>query len=387
VLQLVSDGDIDLDEPIAAYAPELAAAPNGIGRLVTTRHLLSHTSGLPCDLDDGGPAASSFRRHALAAGGLELVHRPGTAFSYSNTGFVLIGLIITEVTGMSWWDAVESLVLGPLGIEPAFLADPRIPPRRRPLVAGHSVNTRLRRTVRVEPEHPLFDAPAGGLAGSAADLVAFARMQLGAAGGAGLLAAPEIELMRTGAGELTPFGLAAGWGLGLARFRAGGTDWFGHDGTTGGTSAHLRFAPKRALALALTTNAVNGLRLWEDVLAALRDTGLEVGNYPSPKIAAGPAAEPPGCAGDYRNGDVRYCVARGEDGALYVDLDDGLRRDLTFYEGLRFCAEAPATDEPPVAGRFVRDGDTGDIGSMEIGGRVARRGGSVRGIERRKAGV
>jgi CubicO group peptidase (beta-lactamase class C family) len=362
VMRLAAEGDLDLDEPVGAMIPELAGASKRFDEIVTARHLLSHTSGLPCDFPENGAAPASFRRHALVARGLEPIQPPGVAFSYSNAGFVLCGLLIEDVTGLSWWDAVESLALDPLGVEPVFCADPRNPPRRGPSVSGHSVSLKLGRTVPVDPLYEPFDAPAGGLAGSAADLLAFGRMHL---------ADPELKRMRTGAGGVTPFGLAAGWGLGLARFRAGDVDWFGHDGTTDGTTCHLRFEPDSGVVLAMTTNAGNGLRLWEELLAGLGEAGLEVGNYPAPTVTARPAAEVPGCAGEYLNGDVRYVIARGGDGRLTVDLDDGLRRHLTFYEGLLFSAEDPTGTEVPVAGRFVRGGDA--IRLMEIGGRVARR--------------
>lgn len=369
VLQLVSSGDLDLDKPIGSYLSELALSRNGIEHTVTVRQLLSHSSGLPCDFDENGPPAPSFRRYALSAGTLEPVYQPGTAFSYSNAGYVLLGLLIDEISWMSWWDAIESLLLDPLDIEPAFCADPRIPARNRTIVSGHSVTDR--RTISIQPAIPVFDAPAGGLAGSAADLVAFARMHLGDA--PALLAGPDRELMRTGAGELTPFGLASGWGLGIARFRSAQADWFGHDGTTDGTTCHLRFEPVSRVALALTTNGVNGLRLWEDVLAALRAEGLDVGNYPAARLPGGPVPAVPECVGVYRNGDVEYVVTQAQDGAWSVDLDDGIARNLTFYQGLRFCAEAPGTGEPTVAGRFLREPGTGEIGLMEIGGRAARR--------------
>lgn len=387
-MQLVSDGDIDLDEPIGEYLPELAFAANGLDRLVTTRHLLSHTSGLPFDFDADGECASSLRRHALASRTLELVHRPGSAFSYSNVGFVLTGLLIEGITGMSWWDAVESLLLRPLDIEPTFCVDPRIPPQRKPTVTGHSVHATLRRTIPVEPLCPLFLAPAGGLGGSAADLVAFGRLHLDAfADVAGLLARPEIELMRADVCGVTPFGLATGWGLGLARFRAEDADWFGHDGTTDGTTCHLRFEPGRGVALAVTTNAITGMKLWEDVLRCLRELGLDVGTYQAPTTTARSVTGVPDCLGDYFNGDVRFSVLRNGDGAFQLDMDDGVRWDLTFYEGLQFCAEVPTGDEPPVAGRLVRDGDTGEITVMEIGGRVARRRDPVSGVDQRRKGV
>jgi CubicO group peptidase (beta-lactamase class C family) len=356
-LQLVAAGDVALDDPIGRYLPGLAGAPNGIDRLVTLRHLLSHTSGLPCDFDES--AASSRGARTMA-----LVHPPGTAFSYSNAGFVLAGSLIGEVTGMNWWEAVEALVLRPLGIEPAFCAAPPDRPLHRPVVSGHSVRTR---TVPVEPLFPVADAPAGALAGSAADLVAFGRGHLGAR----LPHGGQLAAMRTGGGNVTPFGLADGWGLGLARFEANGVDWFGHDGTTDGATCHLRFEPGSGVVLAVTTNASCGLALWDDLLDALRDDGLAVGTYPAPRIAARKVPEIPDCLGDYLNGDVRYSLVRTADGAVRADLDDGLLRELTFYEGLRFCAEFP--HEPPVAGRFVLDPETGAIGSVEVGGRVARR--------------
>ncbi len=353
VLQLVAAGDLGLDDPIGTYLPGVAGAPNGIDRLVTPRHLLSHTSGLPCDFDQSG-ARGQVRTMAL-------VHPPGTAFSYSNAGFVLAGALIAEVTGMSWRDAVETFVLLPLGIEPAFCTGRP----GRPVVAGHSV--RARRTVPVEPLIPASDAPAGALAGSAVDLVEFARAHLDGR----LPHGDQLAAMRTGGPDVTPYGLADGWGLGLARFHADGVDWFGHDGTTDGTTCNLRFEPHSGVVLALTTNASCGLALWDDLLAALRDAGLAVGTSRAPRNAAREVAEIPDCLGDYVNGDVRYSLVRTPDGAVRVDLDDGLLRDLTFYEELRFCAEFP--DEPPVAGRFVLDPDTGEIGAVQVGGRVARR--------------
>jgi CubicO group peptidase (beta-lactamase class C family) len=349
VVQLAAAGDLGLDDPIGTYLPRLAGAPNGVDRVVTPRHLLGHTSGLPCDVEKPGAVRIT-----------TLLHRPGTAFSYSNAGFVLAGSLVADVTGMSWQDAVESFVLMPLGIEPAFCTGPVA----RPVVSGHSVRAR---TVPVEPLFPMADAPAGALAGSAADLVTFGRAHLDGR----LPHSGRLADMRTGGRDVTPYGLADGWGLGLARFRAGDTDWFGHDGTTDGTTSHLRFEPHSGVVLALTTNASCGLALWDDLLAALRDAGLPVGTYPAPRIAARAVAEVPDCLGDYVNGDVRYSLVRTADGAVRVDLDDGLLRDLTFYEGLRFCADFP--DEPPVAGRFVLDQDTGEIGSVEVGGRVARR--------------
>jgi len=372
VMQLVSDGDVDLDEPIGTYLQELETAQNRVGQIVTARHLLSHTGGLPSDFDPVGVSAPTLRRYALGCGDLRLICRPGLAFSYSNVGFVLAGRLIEAVTGMSWWEAAESMLLGPLGIEPAFCAEPRIPARRWPSVSGHSVNLARDKVISVDVASPVFLAPVGGLACSASDLVKFGRMHIGPA--AGPLDADHLGLMRQGAAGAVPFGLADEWGLGLARFRTELADWFGHDGTHRGTTCHLRFDPARGTVLAVTTNAsAAGLRLWEGVLRGLRDTGLDVGSYRMPQAAANRTSDKPDCVGRYVNGDIRYSVSRDDDGALRIDLGNGIPAQMTFYDGLVFSARDEAGDELPIIGRFVCDPDDNEIALMDIGGRVARR--------------
>src|SRR5204862_3440360 len=119
---LVSDGDLELDAPIAEYLPELRRKAQDDGRL-TLRHLLSHTGGLPSDREH--PGASTLRRHALDAfRELDPLDRPGRAFSYSNIGYVIAGHLIEVATGMSWWEAMEIVLLKPLGQSPTSVVGP-----------------------------------------------------------------------------------------------------------------------------------------------------------------------------------------------------------------------------------------------------------------------
>lgn len=372
-MQLVAAGDLDLDEPIGTYLPEMSRG--GLARQVTARHLLSHTSGLPSDFEPDEPATRSLARFARDCVELAPVCPPGTTFSYSNVGYVLIGHLIEVLTGTSWWEAMESLLLGPLGIEPAFCVDPRQWPRQGPTAVGHSVNLARGRVVPVKPMCQLCDAPAAGLAGSASDLLALGRMHIEKwPGFDDLFAGLDLEEMRRDAGGGEPFGLAAGWGLGVAIFRCGSTTWFGHDGTTdGGTTCHLRFDPASGVAIAVTTNAISGFRLWEGLLRNLGDAGLAIGSYTRPAITPERTTDVPDCVGDYVNGDVRYRVSRTPDSRLRLDLGDGERTELTFRGGLVFSAEEPSGDELPIVGRFVRDQRHGEIELMEISGRVARR--------------
>src|SRR5262249_50513397 len=50
-----------------------------------------------------------------------LIQPPGAGFSYSNLGYVLAGHLVEAVTGMGWSEAVESVLLRPLGIDPVFV--------------------------------------------------------------------------------------------------------------------------------------------------------------------------------------------------------------------------------------------------------------------------
>lgn len=110
---------LDLDAPIIDWVPELTLADGRAGE-VTARHLLSHTSGLP-DVADygwhdpqlGDDALIEFAR---SLSGWRLQAEPGSAFSYSNAGFELLGLLLSRATGTTFENAVRQQVLAPLGM-------------------------------------------------------------------------------------------------------------------------------------------------------------------------------------------------------------------------------------------------------------------------------
>jgi CubicO group peptidase (beta-lactamase class C family) len=109
---LVADGDLELDEPVRDHLDPAERAR--LDPALTLRHLLSHTGGLPSGPSPADVRATSLRRYVqdYAQGGLA---HPGTHFSYSNVGYVLTGRVIEAVTGMGWQEAVESMLLAPLG--------------------------------------------------------------------------------------------------------------------------------------------------------------------------------------------------------------------------------------------------------------------------------
>jgi CubicO group peptidase (beta-lactamase class C family) len=362
---LAADGDLELDAPVGDYLPEL----RDLGDQVCVGRLLSHTSGLAADPDSDEAATSRLRYVLDYCRPRLLIQPPGVGFSYSNLGYVLTGQLIETITGMSWWEAMESILLRPLGIEPAFLGSAA--PPTRPLATGHSVNLALGRSRPVQQRLSRAEAPAGGLLVSASDLVALALLHVWP-GEPGLLPAPAAARMRQVAPAANPFGLADGWASGLALFRHDGTDWFGHDGNGIGTSCHFRVDPVAGRVVALTCNASTGYGLWQDVLDALGRTGMPIGRHqPHASDRAVPA--PPGCLGSYRNGGLEYVVTSTGDGLLRFSVEGDVFDKIVCHDDLTFSVPDPTSIFQVFTGRFLPDRATGEIDGIQTGGRLARR--------------
>jgi CubicO group peptidase (beta-lactamase class C family) len=366
---LVSDGDLDLDTPITAYLPDLRRTSDHAARL-TLRHLLSHTSGLPSDREH--PRTSSLRRHVLdCLRELDPLDRPGHAFSYSNIGYVLAGHLIEAVTGMTWWEAMEMVLFKPLDLAPGFVVGPAA---RRQTATGHSVNPALGRVRPVRQSLAVVEAPAGAIAASASDLVVLGRLLAGQ-DDSDLIDPAVLAEMRAPIPGAEPFGVADGWGLGLALFGDGDTMWFGHDGTAEGTSCHLRFEPVSGTVVALTTNGSTGIPVWHELVTVLRGLGLPVGDYDGARRVASstvPLAEYAGCVGGYRNGEMEYSVRQyGE--KLQLTVDDEPYGELVLYRDLIFAVRDQDTGAIDQTGRFLRDRRCGEIAWIQVGGRLARR--------------
>ncbi|KDN24270.1 beta-lactamase [Amycolatopsis rifamycinica] len=344
VLALAADDDLDLDEP----AGEVLGVP-GLSDQLTARRLLSHTSGLPSDPAD---VTGSCLRQVRDA---EPVCPPGTSFSYSNVGYALVGLLIEAVTGMTWREAVEAILLRPLEIEPVYVGDAAA-------VTGHSHSGRP-----VEQVLPPMLEPAGALALSAADLVELGRVHLGKPGLLDVVTAADMH-RRVPLAE--PYGLADGWGLGLAHFGDEHDDWLGHDGTADGTSCHLRIDQAGECVVAFTANGVGGAELWRAVADELRDLGLTLPHQRFREPGARSVPMPSGDFGTYRNGAVDYTIRPDGRGACLV-VDGEVFPELTRYDDATFTVRDPATGRAAPCGRFR--GTPGAATAVEIGGRLARR--------------
>ena len=367
VLLLADDGDLDPDEPAAELLPELGDIPE-----VTVRHLLSHTAGLPTGPDSDSAVGTTVSRYLSAVcTAHSALFPPGTGFSYSNAGYVAAGRILSEVTGMTWQEALGALLLEPLGIVPAFLGEAA---PARPVASGHALNTA---TGLLRPAHQNLapvEAPAGALLASAEDLAALGRAVIGRSTA---LPTAVADRMRRPEPAADPGALADSWGLGLALFRQDGRVWCGHDGNAQGTSCHLRADPDSGVVVAFTGNSGGATALWRDLAAELaRLTGVRVPTGPAADSRRGPVVPLADCAGTYRNGGTEYAVKLDGDGTPTLSVDGDYPIPLVCYADLTCDLVDPATGRVEPGGRFHRDPATGAIDRLQISGRTARRTGT-----------
>jgi CubicO group peptidase (beta-lactamase class C family) len=134
VLLLRDEGRLRLDDPVAAHVPELASLryPTTDSPPITIRHLLTMTAGLPTDDPWGdrqqGLDLAEFSK--LLAGGLSFAWVPGTRFEYSNTGYGILGRLITNVAGVEYRDVVRDRLLRPLGMASTGYLESEVAPER-----------------------------------------------------------------------------------------------------------------------------------------------------------------------------------------------------------------------------------------------------------------
>lgn len=129
-LQLVEQGKLDLDQPIARYLPDLPESLHAI----TTRQLLCHQSGIPhyrngpvipaADMDPG-PAEQDPRVAIRRFLHSPLVHEPGAQMSYSSHAYVLLTAVVQAAGGQPIADQIQQRIAGPLNMSSFQLDQPR----------------------------------------------------------------------------------------------------------------------------------------------------------------------------------------------------------------------------------------------------------------------
>jgi CubicO group peptidase (beta-lactamase class C family) len=135
LMTLVEDGKVSLSDSILKYFPD---GPDA-WRAVTVRNLLTHTSGIPNYTDGMIDLRKDYTEDDFErlTKGLTLEFPPGSSWKYSNTGYVLLGIIIHRASGKFYGDLLRERVFGPLGMKTArVMSEQDIVPNR---AAGYSL--------------------------------------------------------------------------------------------------------------------------------------------------------------------------------------------------------------------------------------------------------
>jgi CubicO group peptidase (beta-lactamase class C family) len=129
VMMLVEEGKMSLDDRIGKY---IENAPD-LWKDITVRHLLTHTSGLSNDLYDHIDMRQDYTEDELVQqiAALPLDFQPGEKWSYSNPGYVMLGILIHKATGKFYGDLLREKIFGPLGMTTArIISEADIVPNR-----------------------------------------------------------------------------------------------------------------------------------------------------------------------------------------------------------------------------------------------------------------
>ncbi|MFL1375797.1 serine hydrolase domain-containing protein [Nocardiopsis protaetiae] len=317
-MQLVDEGALDLDAPVAEVLPELRLADPRVARRVTMRHLLTHTSGIDGDVfTDTGRGDDCLERFVGRLDEAAQNHPLGATFSYCNSGFVLAGRVIEELTGMTWDRALRERLCDPLDLEHTVTL-PEEALRFRTAVGHDSEGGGPPRPVPVW-SLPRSTGPAGLITATAGDVLAFARLHLAggtAPDGTRLLSEHSARAMARSQVELPDKdSLGDSWGLGWIRFGWDGRRLVGHNGNTLGQSAFLRVLPEQDLAVTLLTNGGAAKDLYQELFG---EVFTELAGVAVPEPVRPPAVPVPVTArrylGRYERAGTRIDILEGGDG-------------------------------------------------------------------------
>ncbi|KJQ55930.1 D-alanyl-D-alanine carboxypeptidase precursor [Microbacterium sp. SA39] len=344
VMQLVDEGLVELDAPIRQYLPEFALADEAAASTITVRQLLSHRSGIEGDIfTDTGRGDDAVSSYLTLLGDAAQIFPPGSFFSYSNAGYVVLGRLIEVLRETTWEQALIEHIATPLGLQTVSPSPYEAILHR--VAVGH-VGPDAEGVQQPAPFWAMArsNEPAGSmLAMSARDLAAFARAHLQIAAGEtvatnsegddpSLLSRDSALAMRSTEVHLPRLtGMGAAWGLGWEIDREGEGMLFGHDGNTIGQSSFLRLAPEAGVAVVLLTNGGDGAGLFHDIAdELLREmAGITLPTPPAPPAASEASSEAPagaaaaadvaGFLGVYANSTVEMVVSQDDTGRLWLE--------------------------------------------------------------------
>ncbi|HEX8904729.1 MAG TPA: serine hydrolase domain-containing protein [Longimicrobiaceae bacterium] len=298
LMQLVERGRVDLDADVNRYLQIARVPPCSCGA-VTARHLLTHTDlldELPGRLVESRaqrqPLAQFLRTRLVRAGA------PGSTTRYGSYGIMLAGVVIEDVSGLSYPEYLRREVFAPLGMRRTSID---VAPGQEAALA--TPYERAGDSVRVAAYEWYNSTPTSSLVSTVDDMGRFVAMHLGAeppAGSPRVLSRATIRDMAAQHASVHPD--VPGWGYGWQRNDANGQDVLEHGGDIGGFASLVTLLPDRGFAI-IVVHHLEGSELRFKLKRAILDRFFPDRRTPLRPLAALPELRP--FAGTYVSG--IYC--------------------------------------------------------------------------------
>jgi len=281
-LQLCDEGRLDLETPITSWLSADVTRRIPSSGKITLRHLLSHTSGIIDYLNDARHWRSDFVRdpqrqwtHSDVVPYLydkPLLFEPGTDYDYSNSNYIMAGLIIEQVSGQPVHTLIRKRVLEPVGLQHTYNGNEAVSSEYR----AHGYVNRHGRIIDTYPWYSHSGLADSGIHSTPGELALFIKALFNTEN---ILSIPmRMEMMNVSASGRPP----SDYGMGIyvqCNPWGAGQRWYTHDGIDPGYQADMMYLPDHGLAIVLTANASQGSAdvIYEKLLAAVVQYALKNG--------------------------------------------------------------------------------------------------------------
>jgi D-alanyl-D-alanine carboxypeptidase len=257
-LDLVEEGRLSLDDPVSEFLPPFPHVEDSI----TIRQLLNHTSGLYMFWDNDGlwDALKADRARVWTPEEVltyigDPYFEPGKGWRYSNTNYLLLGMILEKVTDSSLSTEFRDRFWNPLGIEGYLSIQEKIPDRLAHVFGDNFHYGAAERDLTLEPRasHESIIFGSGGLFMTAADLARWSQALFGGE----VLGEWSMEEMYRFV-SFRPIANMRAYGLGVQKFErrfASGEEAIGHGGGNIGSVTYMVYLPEHMVSVVVMVNA------------------------------------------------------------------------------------------------------------------------------------
>jgi len=376
MMMLAEQGKVDLDAPVRRYIRDFKLRDGNVAKRVTIRHLLTHTGGWVGDyFNDFGNGDDALGRMVKDIAKLQQIQPLGKIWSYNNTGFNIAARVIEIVTKKPYEQALQEMLLNPLGLDMTYLYPSDVLFTHR-FVVGHYLEDKKVKVARLWAVGRATNG-VGGVVSTVKDLLKYARFHMG--GGNRIVKRKTLEAMRVKQISQGPRGdMGITWFIRYAdQLKA-----YAHGGATHGQQAYFFYIPEKDFALAILTNSDNGGIITAQTFGWALELYFNIKLKP-PKPIKTSALELKGYVGRYKIGTECFDLkVKGEHlihhhiplgGFPPPDTPPGPAMPsvrFSFYEKDRVIG----LDEPykDALGDFIRD-ERGKLQFFRVGGRAHKK--------------